>query len=264
MWTKRDAELHGREFAIGSTTRLTTKLHEPLICDTCGKSIFLVLVNSKSFRDALKEALSNLAASEQYSGGLFFEKISGNNYFDPSLKMASSFDILWEQIRSIVNQQPDSTINTNYKFNMVYAGRNLEQPIHAICHFNKTTRITVIIHKDVDSNYWFSVEDPLRKLPKKEVIQVKKDFGGGFYVLYSTMLYELQRFLTQANEWGKKNGWPSVVNYPQYEDIRGWGRVANGWGGIELMRAAYDELSEQNPLVKISEYWWDGIGGWQA
>ncbi len=77
----------------------------------------------------------------------------------------------------------------------------------------------------------------------------------------TTQLIDL---ITEANEWGVVNGWPTFEKYPQCQQIEAIGQELNDIGGIDLMRRVYSRVEATVPYPGMSQWWWDGIGTWQA
>ncbi len=80
----------------------------------------------------------------------------------------------------------------------------------------------------------------------------------------------LFRNLEAAWFWGKDNGYPSLMEYPQVPELLDIGKAIGTLGGVSLMKKALDEAkkmarAERDYLggyTAIAEKAWDGICGW--
>jgi hypothetical protein len=128
---------------------------DPLICCKCQGTNFRVIVLQKTLKDGFKEALPELAATDQDPGAGFREDGTGNLIRDRTLRRADGFEALWNSIQYYVDLEDD--INTRYTFDMVN-GRYLDSTIHGLLHYNYRDQRAITILKEQNGNYWYSVE----------------------------------------------------------------------------------------------------------
>ena len=73
----------------------------------------------------------------------------------------------------------------------------------------------------------------------------------------------LVQLLDDAEEWGAKNNFPIVKEYPQYEEIRKVGQRLFNEGGKENMARVHNNISSYNRKhANILNFFWKFIGGW--
>ena len=56
----------------------------------------------------------------------------------------------------------------------------------------------------------------------------------------------------------------SYEKCPEYDEIRRIGERLSNIGGIELMRMVYDVVNKSTLNPGMSQFWWNGVGGWCA
>lgn len=130
-------------------------LEDSLKCEKCEGTSFRLLVHPKTLSECLKEALSELTLTDQNPEVGFREDRTGNLIQDRTLRKVSGFESLWSRIQSVVDQEDQ--INTRFTFDMVN-GRYLEKTIHGLLLYNCENEKTIIILKDQNGCYWYSIE----------------------------------------------------------------------------------------------------------
>lgn len=85
---------------------------------------------------------------------------------------------------------------------------------------------------------------------------------------FEALVEELVSVSQLGFDWGLKNGFPAVKDYPQYSQVRKLGELIHAKAGLEGMQKACHILrlrvvTREGGGQYLAEHSWDGIAGWR-
>jgi len=141
--------------ATEDSGRALHPLASPLTCQRCEAGRFLISVRPTTFKEWLRELVSEVATTECDPAVGFVDADTGERFADSHFTSVSSFDELWSRVAGSVNSK--GGINPEYEFNMI-GTRVVDRTIRGVAHWNPHNDVRTVIFKDLHGDLWYLLE----------------------------------------------------------------------------------------------------------